>query len=354
MPHPLQTALTWTEAGRSIALATVVSTWGSGPRRPGSVMVVAAEGDFAGSVSGGCVETAVVEAAQAAIESGTPELLEFGVSNDLAWEVGLACGGSVSVWVHPTPSPALLHTMVVAMGRGGGGVMYVDLDGGAAEWWPAGTAADGGGQRALYDNVTVTPLGPDMERHCRDALASARAEVVEVEDRRIFLHPIVPPLRVVIIGAVHIAQALAPMVVAAGYEVVIVDPRGLFASEDRFPEVEVIQAWPLEAFRELEIDARTAVVALTHDPKFDDPALAAALEAGAGYVGALGSRRSHEKRTERLLEAGVSEAAVGRIRAPVGLDLGGRAPGEIAAAILAEIIRDTTSSEPYRNQRSVL
>ena len=347
MADTLATALAWTEAGRSVALATVASTWGSAPRRPGATMCVSADGEFEGSVSGGCVETAVVEAAQQSLESREPRLLEFGVTNDLAWEVGLACGGSVDVWVQPSPSPALLSRMVAARARGGGGVLAIDLVSAEMSWFSGADRDDG-----HNGNVTESPVDPLLEPYCVTCLRTGESSVVDADGHRTFLHALVPPLRVVIVGAVHIAQALAPMVIAAGYEVVVVDPRGLFATEERFPGLVVVRAWPAEAFMRLGIDSRTAVVALTHDPKFDDPALSTALRAGAAYVGALGSRRTHAKRVTRLEESGLDPALIQRIRAPVGLDLGGRRPGEIAAAILAEIVRDTGVDGLKQNERS--
>lgn len=347
MQDALSSALSWLSEGRSVAIATVVSTWGSSPRRPGSVMCVAADGDFEGSVSGGCVETAVVEAAQEVITSGQPRLLEFGVTNDLAWEVGLACGGSVDVWVQPAPSPALLARMVAARTRGGGGVLAIDLESGENAWHgdPESPAESDG-------NVTVAGVDSYLKPVFAAAMSSGESSVVEVDGRRVFLHALVPPLRVVIVGAVHIAQAMAPMVVAAGYEVVVVDPRALFATGERFAGVTIVRAWPDEAFEQLGIDGRTAVVALTHDPKFDDPALTTALRAGAAYVGALGSRRTHTKRVERLAESGLEPEFIEQIHAPVGLDLGGRKPGEIAAAILAEIVAETSTSSRKQNQYS--
>jgi len=303
-------------------------------------MCVAGDGTFEGSVSGGCVETAVVEAAGEVIESGRPRLLEFGVTNDLAWEVGLACGGSIEVWVQPAPSPPLLSRMVEARRRQGGGVLATDLASGES-WW----VEEGRRPEQPDGNVTgasIHPIPPPLRLQdlCREALSTGTSCAAEIEGRRIFLDVVQPPRRIVVVGAVHIAQALVPMAEAAGFETVVVDPRGLFATEERFPGVKVVHAWPIAAFDQLTIDRQTAVVALSHDPKFDDPAVSAALEAGAGYVGALGSTRSHAKRVARLTESGIDEALIGRIRAPIGLDLGGRSPGEIATAILAEIVQD--------------
>jgi len=344
---PFQRAAAWLDEGLDVAVATVVATWGSSPRRPGSVMCMNQHGDFVGSVSGGCVETAVVEEARGVLASGQPKLLEFGVTNDDAWEVGLACGGTVQVWVERVSGPAELALSVPSTTRGPTRVVGTDLDSGEKQ------AVDLG--RDDIGNVTVTPANPegtnpegtgDPWRHgivhegACDAVLRDRSHVVEVAGRRIFLHVLGSPVRVVIVGAVHIAQNLVAMVRAAGFDPVVVDPRTAFATPKRFPDVELLHAWPAEAFEQLELDDRTAVVALTHDPKLDDPALAAALVSDAFYVGALGSRRTHARRLERLTEEGVAAGSLGRIHAPIGLDIGAKTPGEIAAAVLAEIVHE--------------
>jgi xanthine dehydrogenase accessory factor len=190
--------------------------------------------------------------------------------------------------------------------------------------------------RPLGDGGDTDPL---LEA-ARDAVLADRSMAVESESGRFFLHVFNPPVRVAIVGAVHIAQQLASMARAAGYEVVVVDPRAAFATAERFPGIELVRAWPEEAFSEIGLDHRTAVVTVTHDPKLDDPALTAALESEAFYVGALGSRRTHAARVERLTESGIADAAIRRVHAPIGLDIGARTPGEIAASVLAEIVRE--------------
>jgi xanthine dehydrogenase accessory factor len=265
-----------------------------------------------GSVSGGCVEGAVVTEAMAALADGRARLLDFGVSDDEAFAVGLACGGRIRVLVDPVGGslPAALLVELVAARRARRAVALVaDLAGparrlAAAEEYAARFRADRSG--------------------------------VE-EDGRSFVAIHNPPLRMLVVGAVHIAQALVPIAALAGYDVAIVDPRPAFAAEARFPGVRLIDAWPDEALAAEGPDARTAVVTLTHDPKLDDPAIRAALRSEVFYLGCLGSTRTHAKRVARLTEAGFDAGTIGRIHAPVGLDIGARSPAEIAVAIMAEV-----------------
>jgi xanthine dehydrogenase accessory factor len=308
-----EVALAWHRAGRGAVLATVVETWGSAPRAVGAQLVVAGDGEMAGSVSGGCVEGAVVVEALDLMRGGAAKLLEFGVSDDEAFAVGLACGGRIRVLLEPVGGslPVAMLEEIVAARAARRAVAYVaDLDGDA---------------RRL-----VTPEAGHADRFGMDRSG------VEDDGRR-FVHVHNPPLRLVIVGAVHIAQALVPMARLAGYDVTVIDPRPAFASEARFPDVTLSDDWPDAGLAAVGLDARTAVVTLTHDPKLDDPAIRAALGSAAFYLGCLGSTRTHAKRVARLREAGVSEAALGRIHAPVGLDIGARGPAEIAVSILAQI-----------------
>lgn len=307
-------ALDWHRAGKGAVLATVVQTWGSAPRPAGSQLVVSGGGDMEGSVSGGCVEGAVVLEAQEALQAGSAQLLEFGVSDDQAFAVGLACGGTIKVLVEPvgTVLPVeMLEALVDARAAREPVAYVVDMS--------AGT-------RRL--------AGPDTP-----GLAGwFRADRTGMDgDRFIAVHN--PPLRLVVVGAVHIAQALLPMARLAGYDPVLVDPRPAFGAQARFPGETIVEDWPDEALAAIGLDARTAVVTLTHDPKLDDPAIAAALGSEVFYLGCLGSTRTHARRMARLEEAGHPAAALARIHAPVGLDIGAEGPAEIAVAILAEITR---------------
>ena len=305
------TALAWHRDGRGAALATVVQTWGSAPRPVGSQLAVSGRSEIAGSVSGGCVEGAVVAEALDAMETGRSTILEFGVSDDEAFAVGLACGGTIRVMVEPVDDG------------------LVDVLEGLAEAAASGEPAAYAVDTGSWDRRLLRP---------GDALAEGRlASDRSGFEGETFVAVRNPPLRLIVVGGVHIAQPLVAMARLAGYAPTVVDPREAFASPDRFPDTALRHDWPDEALAALRIDARTAVVMLTHDPKLDDPALLVALRSPAFYVGALGSTRTHAKRLARLTEAGLGEAEAARLHAPIGLDIGAASPAEIALAILAEM-----------------
>jgi xanthine dehydrogenase accessory factor len=302
-------ALAWHRAGRGAVLATVVETWGSAPRGVGSQLVVSGDGEMQGSVSGGCVEGAVVVEAMEMVGGTQGRMLEFGVSDDEAFAVGLACGGRIRVWVEPVDAmgEAVLAELVDARAARRAVAYEVDVASGTrrlveAERWPERFRADRSGMEG-----------------------------------EVFVHVHNPPLRMIVVGAVHIAQALLPMARMAGYDPVLVDPRPAFGAEARFPGERIVEDWPDEALDAIGLDARTAVVTLTHDPKLDDPAIARALRSEVFYLGCLGSKRTHAKRVARLDEAGFSQAEIAKIHAPVGLDIGAQGPGEIALSVMAEI-----------------
>lgn len=307
-------ALTWHRAGRGAVLATVTATWGSAPRPTGSQLVVSGAGEIMGSVSGGCVEGAVVEEALEALKDGKPRHLTFGVSDENAFAVGLACGGQISVLVEPVGAAipeAMLADLVVARAARKA-VAYVVR--------PDGTA------RRLTNGAAEPAIA-----------ARLRSDTSGMEADGTFIAIHNPPLRLILVGAVHIAQPLVTMARLCGYDPVLIDPRSSFGADHRFPGERVIEDWPDEAMRDLAPDARTAVVTLTHDPKLDDPALLQALTSPAFYIGCLGSTRTHAKRLDRLRAAGVTEKAIARIHAPVGLAIGAKTPGEIAVSIMAQI-----------------
>ncbi len=315
----------WRAAGKGVALATVVKTWGSSPRPEGSHLAVEADGAFVGSVSGGCIEGAVIGEAQAAIADGKPRLLEFGVSDERAWEVGLACGGRVQVYVERV-QVALFDELMAAR---------------AARHPVAVVTRLADGAQALLEEGAVSGELTLSEAQCAEALRLLRADksgVLESSAGALFARCYTQAPRMVIVGAVHVTQALAPMAAMAGFEVTVVDPRRAFATPERLPGVTVSTEWPDEALARLAPDAQTAVVTLSHDPKLDDPALAAALKSQCFYIGALGSKRTHAARVERLTAEGLG-AELHRIHAPVGLDLGGRSPAEIAVSVLAQVIQ---------------
>lgn len=306
-----ETALNWFRNGRGAALATVVETWGSAPRRVGAQLVIGGDGRIEGSVSGGCVEGAVIVEALEAIDEGDARLLEFGVSDEDAFAVGLACGGTIRVLVEPVGKvlpEAMLAELVEARASREPVAYEVNID---------------TGHRALRRNAYADRLRLDRSGF--------------EEDGETFVAVHNPPLRLIVVGAVHIAQALVPMARIAGYDPAIVDPRDAFASNARFPGETILTDWPDEAVEKLGLDSRTALVLLTHDPKLDDPALQAALSAGVFYIGALGSTRTHAKRVARMTEAGFSKAQIAQIHGPIGLDIGASDPSEIAVSILAEM-----------------
>ncbi|MEM9585577.1 MAG: XdhC family protein [Pseudomonadota bacterium] len=303
-------ALNWHRDGTGAALATVIETWGSAPRPVGSQLAISGAGDLMGSVSGGCVEGAVVVEALEALEDGAPRLLEFGVSDDEAFAVGLACGGKIRILVEPVVAmTAPLLAQLVEARAAREAVAYVVN----TETW----------QRRL-----TGPQEAFADRFTSDRSGFEGAEFVAIHN---------PPLRMAIVGAVHIAQPLITMARLAGFDPVLIDPRGAFASESRFPGEMLVHDWPDEAIRAFAPDHRCAVVTLSHDPKIDDPAIESALASNCFYLGCLGSTRTHAKRVARLQEAGQSEAQIARIHAPVGLDIGAKSPAEIAISIMAEI-----------------
>jgi xanthine dehydrogenase accessory factor len=316
----LATAQIWSSEGRRLALATVVETWGSSPRPIGSQLLVDEHGQFTGSVSGGCVETEVVRAARRVISGEDATLLEFGVSDERAWSVGLACGGTIRVWVAPCPPAELLDEVATLRHAKAKALLSMSLDNGETQL-----------------ASTIEQLPEALRQSAAEAWRKDCSRYVEIDGQRCFLQILSQPLRLLVVGAVHIAQALIPMAVTAGYQVTLIDPRRAFASAERFPEVELRHQWPDKALADLRPDQRTAIAVLTHDPKLDEPALAAALASEAFYVGVLGSRRTLVKRLAALRERGCTEDVLARVHGPIGLDIGAATPAEIAVAILAEM-----------------
>ncbi len=291
-------------AGEPLAIATVTSTWGSAPRPRGSHMLVHADGRFAGSVSGGCVESDILATA-AEVLAGAPFVVKrYGVADAAAWEVGLPCGGEIEVMVQ-----------------------RVGADGFDPELFDAIAAAGQGGRPLTVATDLATGISAPADAGTLDAAAT------------LFVNRYDPPRRLLIVGAVQIAQALAELARTLGIATTVIDPRARFLTAERFPGVTLDDRWPDEAIAALRPDAATAVVTLSHDTKIDDPALIAALAAPTAYVGALGSRRSHAARRERLSAAGVAADALDRIDGPVGLDIGAIGPSEIALSIAAAMIR---------------
>jgi xanthine dehydrogenase accessory factor len=305
----------WRSRGDRVAMARVVATRRSAPRPVGSKLIVSEQGELAGSVSGGCVESEVVEAAREVLAGGGPRLLTYGISDDLALSVGLPCGGEIDVWVSE-PDAELLQELASVAREDQRAVSLVDLEGGS--------------ERLVRDGE---------EEVADELIRGGHSKVVEVEGTRVFADVFGPPPRLLVYGAVDTADALCAAARGIGWRTIAADARARFATPERLPNAdEIIVAWPEQVLAQVKPDHTTAIVVLTHDDKFDVPMLTGALETEAFYIGALGSRRNQERRRERLLESGVDEASLERISGPAGLDIGAHTPAETALSMLAEIM----------------
>ena len=295
----------WLQKKRRIALATVISTWGSSPRPVGGQMAIDENGEIIGSVSGGCIEGAVISEGIKSINDGKSRIEDYGISNDMAWEVGLACGGELKILIQP-----------------------LDLE-----------------DKIVYSIVDkikkreIVKLRIDCSTGSRKIDNTIDKQISHFDkSKNEFIHVIDPKPRLFIIGAVHIAQALVSLANIADYETILIDPRDHFATKDRFPKCTIINEWPDEALSKFDLDKSSHLVTLTHDPKIDDLALICFMKKKFGYIGSLGSKKTHSKRCERLLEKGFNEIELSKIHAPIGLDIKAKTPAEIATSILAEII----------------
>jgi xanthine dehydrogenase accessory factor len=331
----LETVEKWVVDNRKIALATVVKTWGSAPRREGSKMAVAPSDeipDIIGSVSGGCIEGAVIDEATQALKTGQSKLLTFGVTDDEAWEVGLTCGGKISVFVEPLDAKWLgLVTEFIRQDRLARTVSVVD-----------GVNA---GQKLLLnaDNdiqfSTTGWNGAQRETVIRAAQSARQSGQIDADDFSIMVDVHRPRPHLIVIGGVHVAMPLQKFAHELGFRVSLIDPRRAFATDERFPDVNaILHSYPDKALPQLGIDSETYITVLTHDPKIDDPALITALPSSAAYIGVLSSQRTHDKRLARLREAGVNEDHLARIHMPIGIEIGAQTPEEIALCIMSEII----------------
>ncbi|MEM9048392.1 MAG: XdhC family protein [Pseudomonadota bacterium] len=338
-----EAALAWHRAGKPAALATVVDTWGSAPRPVGSQLAISGDAGMVGSVSGGCVEGAVVAEALDALQDGSCRVLTYGVSDEDAFAVGLACGGTIRVLVEPIGlgqgiPGALLERLVAARAARTAIVYAVDPETFERHLIsPPLSSAPKGSTAARSPTAPRSRPDADPPAGLIEAAGSVRHADRSGYSGTWFLGVHNPPLRLFVIGAVHIAQALLPMARIAGYDASLIDPRAAFAADARFPGETLLQDWPDAALQAHGLDARTAVVTLTHDPKLDDPAIAVALRSEVFYLGCLGSTRTHAKRVARLAEAGFTPDEIARIHAPVGADIGAKSPAEIAVSILAQI-----------------
>jgi len=307
-----EVALSWASKGEPVVLATVIETWGSAPRRVGAQMAIGLNGKMQGSVSGGCIENAVVSEAQETIEAKSIRLLEYGVSNEDAFSLGLACGGKIRVMLEPVGHTISLETLQ----------KLVDFRKNKVSV-------------ACVVNIITGKTKLKTEGYSKRFITGFSGFE---EDNKTFVTIHNPPTKVVIVGAVHIAQNLVKFAKIANFDPIVVDPRSGFANSERFKSETIIEEWPDTALAQISIDRNTAIVLLTHDPKLDDPALEIALNSEAFYIGALGSRKTHAARIDRMKGLGFGIESTNRISGPIGLDIGASNPAEIAISILAEII----------------
>jgi len=327
----LTTIEKWLANGEQVAVATVVRVIGSAPRPVGARLIVSSGGRMAGSVSGGCVETTVYGEMREVLAGGMPRLLRFGITEDMIWDVGLACGGTIEVLVHrldpalvraarrclESGEPFALATVIAGQaGVGDWALITGNQILGPGESWVASLPLDGLWRQPAVGRVHTVAPGVEL-----------------------FIEPFLPPPTLIIIGAVHVAIPLSRFARELGFRVVVTDPRATFASRERFPDADqVLVAWPDEALARLPVDRSTYLVLLTHDPKIDEPALATALKTEAAYIGAIGSRKTHAQRFERMARWGITAEELQRVYAPIGLDLGGQTPEETALSIIAEVV----------------
>ena len=334
----------WYDHGTAFSLATVVGIRGSAPRQPGASMAVSADGEAVGSVSGGCVEGAVYEVAQSVLETGEPVLETYGISDDEAFAVGLTCGGILDILVQPVEAgrTPVLGGVMASVGADEPVALATVVDGAplarqVAVWRDRveGGLGNEGLDAAVVDDARgMLAQGQTGTRHY-----GPRGER-RLDEVAVFVQAFTPPPRMLVFGAIDFASAVARAGVFLGYHVTVCDARPVFATRKRFPEAhEVVCEWPHKFLERTETDERTVIAVLTHDPKFDVPLLELALRRPAAYIGAMGSRRTHDDRLRRLREVGLTDDELARLSSPVGLDIGARTPEETAVSVAAEIIQ---------------
>jgi xanthine dehydrogenase accessory factor len=342
MKDLLEVARAWRADGRGFGRAVTIRTFNSSPRDAGAVLLAADDGAIAGSVSGGCVEGAAADEVRRARRDGRARVIRYGISDELAWDVGLACGGTIDVLIEPEVWPEVIEGASTAESR----VLVTPLPADAPSPdlgpHPAG-AGEPPAAPIVWTDAEAAPVGfpPDVATAARASLADGASRTVESADRQWFVEAFAPPPRLVVVGAVHVAIPLVRYARELGYRTVVIDRRATFAAGERFPEAdERLVEWPEGGFDRIGLRPTDAVAILSHDPKLDEPAIVEALRRGCRYVGAIGSRRTQAERRERLLAAGVSADELARLHGPIGLDLGGRTPAEVALAIVAEVVAE--------------
>ena len=347
MKELIQTVQGWQAEGVELGRAVVVRSFGSSPRPEGATLVGTADGRLAGSISGGCVEGAAFEEIQRARRDGVSRVIRYGISDEQAWDVGMACGGTIDVLIEPFLRPEVLDA---AAGKGGV-VVAIPLpsDAPPPEYGPHPRGAGESPAKAflVHEDGTMTGSTGDAELDAavaagaRRNLMRAGSGTVAVGQRQVFLESFPATPRLVVVGAVQAAISLVRFARELGYETVVIDGRATFATQERFPEVgSLIVAWADEAADQIDMGPSDAVAVGTHDAKFDEPAIAEALRRGCRYVGAVGSRKTQAERRSRLIALGLPEADIARLRGPIGLDLGGKAPAQTALSIMAEIVAE--------------
>jgi xanthine dehydrogenase accessory factor len=347
----VDTLTAWRAEGAGFGRAVVVRAFGSAPRFEGSTLLAADDGRIAGSVSGGCVEGAAAEEIGRARASGLARVIRYGISDEQAWDIGLACGGVIDVLIEPAVSAAVESAARAAAGIGAQGSRAVITP------LPADSPGPEPGRRVpgegappaevlvvsedghLEGTLGQPALDAELARLTHDSISRGTSRTVQIADRSLFVEVFAVRPRLVVVGAGQVAIPLVAMAHAVGYETIVVDGRAAFATRERFPDVDrLIVGWPEEAAADIRLGPADAVAILSHDAKFDEPAIVTALARGCRYVGVIGSRRTQSERRERLAASGVPPGDLARLHGPIGLDLGGREPAETAMSIMAEVI----------------
>ncbi len=343
MKELLDTLEAWQREGVSVGRAVVVRTFGSAPRPEGAVLLSSSDGRIAGSVSGGCVEGAAAHEIERALAGGRTRVIRYGISDEQAWDVGLACGGTIDVLIEPRVPPAAVEA---ATRRGIAVITPLPADapppahgphspGDGAAPAPPLTFADGRLSGSTGDPATDAAI----VEAAGEALLRGTSRTIEAGLRQFFVEAFPVRPRLIVVGAVEVARSLIRLAAEVGFETIVIDGRPAFATRERFPDADqLVVGWPDEVADQIALGPGDAVAVMTHDPKFDEPAIAEALRRGCRYVGAIGSRKTQTARRERLRAAGVSEEGLARLNGPIGLDLGGRGPAETALAIMAEVV----------------
>jgi xanthine dehydrogenase accessory factor len=363
MKELIETLASWRKDGVDVGRAVVVRTFGSAPRPEGAVLLLASDGRIAGSVSGGCVEGAAVQEIERARATGRSRVIRYGISDEQAWDVGLACGGTIDVLVEPeVPYPITVAADTALPDYGVAVVTALPPDSPPGEFGPH-EPGDGAlaerpivvhQDRTVAGTIGSSELDDQLVAHALDALNRGQSRTIELGGRSLFIEAFPVKPRLVVVGAVEVARHLVRLARELGYATIVIDGRAAFATPERFPPELVdrlIVGWPDEVADDIGLGPNDAVAVLTHDVKFDEPAIVEALRRGCRYVGAVGSRKTQRERRERLRAAGVSDEELAQLRGPIGLDLGGRAPAETALAIMSEIVatRYEGSGRPMRD-----